>query len=55
MGGEGERVGRDACEAQSGAEPDMTEANCEPGEDCAEAGEREQPVEDLGLSVGGED
>lgn len=55
MGGEGEGVRRDIGEAQSGSEADVAEADCEPGEDCTQAGDGEQPVEDLGFGVGGED
>jgi len=40
---------------QGGAEADMAEADCEPGENCGEPGEGEQPVEIGGLGGGGED
>lgn len=48
-------MGRDIGEVQGGPEADVAEADCEPGEDCTQAGDGEQPVEDLGFGVGGED
>lgn len=55
MRSEGEAGGGNGGEAESGTESDVAEADCEPGEDCGEAGESEEPVEDLGFSVWGED
>ena len=54
MRGEGEGGRRNVGKAEGGTEPDVAEADREPGEDCAEAGEREEPVEDLGFCVWGE-
>jgi hypothetical protein len=53
--GEGEGGRGNVGTAEGGTESDVAEADCEPGEDCAEAGEREEPVEDLGFGVWGED
>lgn len=55
MGGEGEGAGRDIGLVQGGSEADVAEADCEPGEDRTQAGDGEQPVEDLSFGVSGED